>query len=104
MTEVPNESAEGAEFAVEFADAKFRWETSDSPEPNLSLSLKIPRQQLTAVAGPVGAGKSTMLSALLGQLPLVSGEMHTHGSVSFAAQQPWILNLTLVRLRLDDER
>lgn len=69
VTVVPIESADSSATAVEFHNAKFRWETSDSPDPNMDISLKIPKHQLTAIAGAVGAGKSTLLSAMLGQVP-----------------------------------
>ena len=52
--------------------------------------------QLVAIVGKVGAGKSSLLAALL-------GEMHKsdHGIISmpdklaYVAQQPWIQNMTL---------
>ncbi len=40
------------------------------------ISLKIKRGSLTVVTGRIGSGKTTLLRALLGLLPLESGELH----------------------------
>ena len=67
------------------------------------------RGQLVGIVGPVGAGKSSLLAALLGKLDqmdsgieIKTGEMASlggsarmSGSRAFLAQQPWIQNLTL---------
>ena len=65
--------------------------------------------QLVGIVGPVGAGKSSLLAALLGEsdrldssIEIKTGEMASlggsarmSGSRAFLAQQPWIQNLTL---------
>ncbi|XP_035704148.1 multidrug resistance-associated protein 4-like [Folsomia candida] len=47
---------------------------------------------LVCITGPVGSGKSTLLNAILGELPLRSGDLEclSANSVSYAAQDPWI--------------
>lgn len=60
-----------------------------------NLSFQIQSGELIAVIGSVGAGKSTLISALLGEVPLISGEFNIHGSIAYAAQIPWIQNMTL---------
>lgn len=44
-----------------------------------SVSLSIPHGAQVAVVGPNGAGKSTLFKAMVGLLPLRSGEMLIHG-------------------------
>ena len=41
------------------------------------------------------AGKSTLLSAMLGEVPQLSGRTALAGSVAYCAQQPWILHGTV---------
>jgi ABC-type Mn2+/Zn2+ transport system ATPase subunit len=43
------------------------------------LTFQVPHGQRVAVVGPNGAGKSTLFKALVGLLPLRSGEIHIHG-------------------------
>ena len=44
-----------------------------------SVSLTVPQGAQVAVVGPNGAGKSTLFKALVGLLPIASGEMLLHG-------------------------
>jgi zinc transport system ATP-binding protein len=43
------------------------------------VNLQIPRGQFVAVAGPNGGGKTTLLKAILGLVPLESGSVTLHG-------------------------
>lgn len=44
-----------------------------------SVTLHAARGRFTAVAGPNGSGKSTIVRALLGRVPLISGEIFIEG-------------------------
>ncbi|XP_038070620.1 multidrug resistance-associated protein 4-like [Patiria miniata] len=59
------------------------------------ISIHVEPGELLAVIGPVGCGKSSLLMALLGELPTVSGVNVVSGRVGYTAQQPWILSGTL---------
>ena len=50
---------------------------------------------LVAVVGMVGSGKSSLLSAILGDMKLSSGNVRVEGSVAYVPQQAWIQNLTV---------
>lgn len=50
---------------------------------------------LTMIVGPVGSGKSTLVSALNKFVTCKSGEVSVSGKVSFCSQQAWILNATV---------
>lgn len=41
-----------------------------------SINLTIPKGQLIAVVGTVGAGKSSVISAMLGEMEKLSGEVN----------------------------
>ena len=50
---------------------------------------------LTCVYGPTASGKSTLLHALFGEVPLHGGVADLGGSVALVPQRPWITNATL---------
>ncbi|KAI8903608.1 P-loop containing nucleoside triphosphate hydrolase protein [Gorgonomyces haynaldii] len=60
-----------------------------------NLDLKIKKGSKIAVVGPVGSGKSSFLSAVIGEMPLQSGKLHRYGTLAYCSQQPWILTETI---------
>ncbi|CAL9690131.1 unnamed protein product [Knipowitschia caucasica] len=60
-----------------------------------NLTFAVKSEQLLAVIGPVGAGKSSLLSAILGELSQESGLIKIRGTLSYTSQLPWILPGTI---------
>lgn len=61
---------------------------------------------LAIVAGPVGSGKTTILKAILGELPFQSGTVFISSKrISYCSQNPWLLNTSIKKniLGLFDE-
>jgi len=48
-----------------------------------------------AVVGTVGSGKSSLLSALLGEMIRSEGEANVRGKVAYVPQQAWMRNESL---------
>ncbi|XP_009882172.1 PREDICTED: multidrug resistance-associated protein 1-like, partial [Charadrius vociferus] len=80
--------------AVGFIGASFRWEKNGLPVLK-NLSVSIPEGSLVAVVGQVGSGKSSFLSAILGEMEKLEGTVQRRGSVAYASQQAWIQNGSL---------
>uniref|UniRef100_A0A6Q2WTJ5 ATP-binding cassette, sub-family C (CFTR/MRP), member 2 n=1 Tax=Esox lucius TaxID=8010 RepID=A0A6Q2WTJ5_ESOLU len=59
------------------------------------VSLDIKPGRLVAVVGVVGSGKSSLISAMLGEMHSTKGFVNVQGSVAFVPQQAWIQNATL---------
>ncbi|XP_059377246.1 ATP-binding cassette sub-family C member 5-like [Carassius carassius] len=59
------------------------------------IHLCIRKGSLLGVCGGVGSGKSSLLSALLGQMTLLGGSVAVNGDFAYVAQQAWILNDSL---------
>ncbi|KAF9913233.1 hypothetical protein BX616_010125 [Lobosporangium transversale] len=66
---------------------------------NITMSLR--RDELLAIVGPVGCGKSSFCMALLQEMPLVSGSFalakkdKDRVTMSYSAQSPWIFAGTI---------
>ncbi|CAI5523557.1 unnamed protein product [Closterium sp. Naga37s-1] len=62
------------------------------------VTLQVERGTVVAVTGAVGSGKSSLLQAILEEMQYVGGAMYVSslGNVAYAAQQPWILNATVM--------
>uniref|UniRef100_A0A8C4ZUT4 ABC-type glutathione-S-conjugate transporter n=1 Tax=Gadus morhua TaxID=8049 RepID=A0A8C4ZUT4_GADMO len=80
--------------AVSICDGTFTWEKEVDPVLK-NISLDVGRGKLVAVVGAVGSGKSSLISAILGELHSVKGFVNLQGSVAYVPQQAWIQNATL---------
>nr|6NLO_A Chain A, Multidrug resistance-associated protein 6 [Homo sapiens] len=75
--------------------ATFAW-SQESPPCLHRINLTVPQGCLLAVVGPVGAGKSSLLSALLGELSKVEGFVSIEGAVAYVPQEAWVQNTSVV--------
>ncbi|XP_071604685.1 ATP-binding cassette sub-family C member 2 [Heliangelus exortis] len=80
--------------AVRFSDATFSWE-QDGNAAIRDVTLDIPTGSLVAVVGAVGSGKSSLVSAMLGEMENIKGHINIQGSLAYVPQQAWIQNATL---------
>jgi ATP-binding cassette subfamily C (CFTR/MRP) protein 1 len=74
--------------------ATFSWGVDEAPLLR-DMTLRLPAGKLVAVVGPVGAGKSSLISAFLGEMDRSAGRVNISGSVAYVSQQAWIQNATL---------
>ena len=85
-------------FEILCMRVKTQKEAKDKTTFNMVLrdiDFEIAAGQLCIVVGKVGCGKSSLLSAILGELKKDRGSVALTGKVVYAAQQPWIKNATL---------
>lgn len=74
----------------------FVWSTSGEQGSTLSgINLRVKKGELVAVVGRVGCGKSSLLSATLGEMTRLKGSVRVRGKVAYAAQNPWLLSATV---------
>lgn len=89
------------EDAVRNSDTMLRLSNASFSWPGLSkhvlhnVTLSFPTG-LTIISGPVAAGKSALLQALLGELDLRDGELQKPSTpVAYCAQSPWLQSMTI---------
>uniref|UniRef100_A0A8C7K7A4 Canalicular multispecific organic anion transporter 2-like n=1 Tax=Oncorhynchus kisutch TaxID=8019 RepID=A0A8C7K7A4_ONCKI len=80
--------------SVTVVNGKFTWAKQDPPALH-NINLMVPQSSLLAVVGHVGCGKSSLVSALLGEMEKLEGQISIRGSVAYVPQQAWIQNATL---------
>ncbi|KAJ7305801.1 hypothetical protein JRQ81_010167 [Phrynocephalus forsythii] len=83
-----------AQDSIRIRNGTFSW-CRESPPCLKRINLAITRGSLCAIVGHVGAGKSSLLSAILGELHRLEGSVATKGSVAFASQESWIQNASV---------
>ncbi|XP_069171929.1 multidrug resistance-associated protein 1 isoform X6 [Procambarus clarkii] len=83
--------------SVTIKDGTFAWgHGEEDGNPILkNINITVAEGSLVAVVGSVGAGKSSLCSAILGEMEKQSGRVNIKGSIAYVAQQAWIQNSTL---------
>ncbi|KAJ2143442.1 hypothetical protein IW142_003724 [Coemansia sp. RSA 564] len=98
--------------ALGFNNAIFLWNV-DSQFRLGNLDVRFPSGKLSLIGGPTGSGKSSLLSALIGNMELIQGKMlvPTHletddmlninndcavlSDIAYVSQEPWLRNATI---------
>ncbi|MES1907355.1 MAG: hypothetical protein MHM6MM_000489 [Cercozoa sp. M6MM] len=90
----PSISSEDNDDVVLLNNASFSWhgmhENEEKKAHLCDLNLRLANGSATLITGPTGSGKSSLLLALLGEMPCVGGSWRSHPSVSYASQIPWL--------------
>ncbi|XVF86794.1 hypothetical protein PTKIN_Ptkin18bG0071300 [Pterospermum kingtungense] len=81
--------------SVEVHAGNFSWDPEITSPTLRNVDLEIKRGQKIAVCGPVGAGKSSILYAILGEIPKLSGTVNVFGSIAYVSQISWIQSGTI---------
>ena len=82
------------EDPIVISEGSFSWGKKE-PTCLHDIDIRIKEGSLTAVVGSVGAGKSSLVSAFLGEMETLKGNVNVNGSVAFVPQQAWMQNATL---------
>ncbi|XP_061266626.1 ATP-binding cassette sub-family C member 4-like isoform X6 [Bos javanicus] len=83
------------EMIVDMNDFTASWDKKSGTPTLQDLFFTARPGELLAVVGPVGAGKSSLLRAVLGELPPSQGQVSAHGRIAYVSQQPWVFSGTV---------
>lgn len=64
-------------------NASFSWISKEGPVLLHDINIRIKDSSLVAIVGPVGAGKSSLISAFLGEMYKTSGYVNTKVKIEF---------------------
>ncbi|NWZ61539.1 MRP1 protein, partial [Acrocephalus arundinaceus] len=80
--------------SITISNGTFCWSKETSPCLR-SIELSVPQGSLLAVVGQVGAGKSSLLAAVLGELQATDGHVTMKDTAAYVPQQAWVLNASV---------
>ncbi|KAL5577869.1 hypothetical protein UlMin_019568 [Ulmus minor] len=75
--------------------ADFSWEGNSSKPTLRNINLLVHPGDKVAICGEVGSGKSTLLAAILGEVPMVHGNIQVFGKMAYVSQTAWIQTGTI---------
>lgn len=83
------------EDTVTIRNGTFSWNRHEDKNVLKDIDFTAYKGELSCIVGRVGAGKSSLLQSILGDLWKVDGTVEVRGTVAYASQQTWILNATV---------
>ncbi|KAF2142975.1 uncharacterized protein K452DRAFT_225985 [Aplosporella prunicola CBS 121167] len=83
------------EESVRIHDATFTWNKEEGKEALQDINFSANKGELSCIVGRVGAGKSSLLQSLLGDLWKIRGEVVVRGKTAYVAQSAWVMNATV---------
>ncbi|NXE47010.1 MRP6 protein, partial [Casuarius casuarius] len=87
-------TSDQVQASITIRNGTFSWSKETSPCLR-RIDLTVHRGSLLAVVGQVGAGKSSLLSALLGEMENTDGYVTMKSTVAYVPQQAWIQNASV---------
>ncbi|KAB1204955.1 ABC transporter C family member 10 [Morella rubra] len=81
--------------SMSIKSADFTWEDKSSNPSLRNINLELRAGEKVAICGEVGSGKSTLVSAILGEVPKIEGSIKISGKISYVSQIAWIQNGTI---------
>lgn len=83
------------EETVVIKNGTFSWNRHEPKVALKDINFTAYKGELSCIVGRVGAGKSSFLQSILGDLYKAKGTTEVSGTVAYAAQQTWVLNATV---------
>ncbi|TYG88790.1 hypothetical protein ES288_A12G049000v1 [Gossypium darwinii] len=92
----PNPPLQPGLPAISIKDGNFSWD-SKAEKPTLSnINMEVPVGSLVAIVGGTGEGKTSLVSAMLGEIPAdANSSVVIRGTVAYVPQVSWIFNATV---------
>lgn len=77
-------------LALRIINANAKWHGNSKDDTLRNVNLTVLPGSFVAIVGQVGSGKSSLLQAILRELPLTSGSIESCSRINYISQQPWI--------------
>ena len=80
---------------ISITEASSSWNQEILSNTLSDITFNVHNGNLLAITGSVGSGKSSLLTAILGELPLHRGSVSYHGKIAYVPQIPWVFSGTI---------
>ena len=95
LEESKNDKGKDKNYPVKMDNAYFTWDEDENDCTLKDISFKVKRKSLTAIVGAVGSGKSSLFSALLGDMKRTNGKLVVSDTIAYIPQIAWVRNATV---------
>ncbi|CAF3924882.1 unnamed protein product [Rotaria sp. Silwood1] len=80
--------------SIQFENASFTW--NDISNQLIDINLHIEPGTFVGILGAIGAGKSSLLSAVLGEMRIVNGRRNrSQKKIAYVSEKPWLFTGTI---------
>jgi ABC-type multidrug transport system fused ATPase/permease subunit len=86
---------ETGDETVRIRDATFTWNKNEERRALHDINFSAHKGELCCIVGRVGAGKSSLLQAVLGDLWKIKGEVVLRGDTAYVPQSAWVMNASV---------
>ncbi|KAL5432135.1 hypothetical protein PMIN07_008599 [Paraphaeosphaeria minitans] len=83
------------EESIRVREASFTWDRHEERLALQDINFSAHKGELACIVGRVGAGKSSLLSSILGDLYKTKGEVVVRGKTAYVPQQAWVMNASV---------
>lgn len=77
-------------LGIKILNGSAKWTPNSIADTLSNINMHVKPGKLCAIIGPVGAGKSSLLQVILGELPLSNGSIAVGGDIAYSSQEPWL--------------
>ncbi|ONI15615.1 hypothetical protein PRUPE_3G051600 [Prunus persica] len=93
--QIRNLTSHKSDESIRIERGIFSWYPESTVPTLRDVNIEVQREQKVAVCGPVGAEKSSLLYAVLGEMPKISGTVDAFGTIAYVSQTSWIQSGTV---------
>lgn len=90
-----NENSSTDNWSIKLKHATAKWDINSTETTLDDIDLEISKGNLYIIIGTVGAGKSSFIASILGELKLAQGSKIVRGRISYADQDPWVFGASV---------
>lgn len=72
-----------------------KWELKSQETTLENINLNVEKGKIYCLIGTVGAGKSSLLSSILGEVNIIEGKVKVKGTISYACQESWVFGASV---------